>query len=192
MQEKFLYYIKGDLFRYAGNTTIKSFLKQYIKAPGFRFTFWMRLCHFQYRNRLARCSIFPFTRLVYNHYRYKFGIDIPYGTKIGRGLLIYHFSCIVINVRAKIGENFTISHGVTIGDVKTGQYSGTPAIGDNVYFAPGSKAIGGIKIGNNSIIAANSVVTKDVPENYVIAGIPGKKVSENGSSDYIKNPLLIC
>jgi len=60
-----------------------------------------------------------------------------------------------------------------------------PEIGDNVYIGPGAKIIGNIKIGNNAAIGANCVVTKDVPENGVVVGVPGRVISFEGSAGYI-------
>ncbi|CRH89995.1 Serine acetyltransferase [Chlamydia trachomatis] len=77
----------------------------------------------------------------------------------------------IIHKKAKIGKNCVISQNVTIGSKGP-----LPIIGDNVYIAPGSKCIGG-QIGNNVVIGANSVVTKEIPDNCVVAGVPAKIVS---------------
>ena len=53
-----------------------------------------------------------------------------------------------------------------------------PSIGNNVAFGPGAKAFGKIIIGNNCFVAANAVVTKDIPENSVVAGVPGKVIKQ--------------
>lgn len=68
-----------------------------------------------------------------------------------------------------------------------GKYPGTPTIGNNVYLGPGSFILGGIKIGNNVAIGANTVVNKPVPENAVIVSSPGEIISYKGSEDYIVN-----
>lgn len=188
MDLKLLDYIKADLFRYAGKITIASFIDKYCNSPGFKFTCWLRICNFQRKRKITKYTIFPFSRFIYRHYKYKYGFDIPYDTQIGKGLLIFHISCIVINGRAKIGENFTISHGVTIGEIKTGKNKGVPIIGNNVYCAPGSKVVGGIILEDNITIAANSVVTKSFTSDSIIAGIPGIKISDKGAKDYVINP----
>ncbi len=54
-----------------------------------------------------------------------------------------------------------------------------------MYIGPGAKIIGNIKIGNNVSIGANTVVTKDVPENSVVVGIPARVISNNGSEGYV-------
>lgn len=57
--------------------------------------------------------------------------------------------------------------------------SGSPIIGDNVIIFAGAKIIGKIAVGNNSIIGANTVVTKDVPDGSIVAGVPAKIISRD-------------
>jgi len=84
-----------------------------------------------------------------------------------------------------IGKNCNISHQVTLGIANRGTHKGVPIIGDNVYIGPGAKIIGDINIGNNVAIGANCVVTKDVPDNAVVVGVPGKVISYEGSMGYV-------
>jgi serine O-acetyltransferase len=91
----------------------------------------------------------------------------------------------VVNLRSTIGRNCNISQGVTIGRINRGKRSGTPIIGDNVYIGPGAKILGGITVGNGAAIGANCVVTRDVPENGVVVGIPGEVISHTGSEGYV-------
>ena len=118
---------------------------------------------------------------------YKFGIGIPFITEIGPGLFIGHFGCIFIYPECKIGKNLNISQGVTIGNANRGKNKGYPTIGDNVYIGPGAKIIGAVKVGNNVAIGANCVVTKDVPDNAVVVGVPGTIISYMGSVGYVDN-----
>lgn len=69
-----------------------------------------------------------------------------------------------------IGNNVWINQQVTIG------YNGAsaPMIGDNVVIYAGAKIIGGVHIGNNVTVGANAVVTKDIPDNCVVAGVPAR------------------
>ncbi|WP_311315858.1 hypothetical protein [Neobacillus sp. MER 74] len=98
-----------------------------------------------------------------------------YTDDIGEGLFIQHgFSTIIIAKR--IGKNCSINQQITIGHGNTG----TPTIGDNVLIASGAKVIGDIIINGNSKIGANCVVSKNVPSNCTIFGIPGKIVKRNG------------
>jgi len=123
------------------------------------------------------------------HYSYKFGIQIPFATQIGRGFYIGHFSCIVVSPETIIGKNVNISQGVTIGKKDSGIRKGAAIINDEVYIGPGAKLIGRVVIGKNVAIGANAVVTKDVPENAVVGGVPAKIISMNGATDYINNKV---
>jgi serine O-acetyltransferase len=60
-------------------------------------------------------------------------------------------------------------------------------IGDNVYIGPGAKLFGAIVVGDNAAIGANCVVTRDVPENGVVVGVPGQVIPYEGSQGYINN-----
>lgn len=102
-----------------------------------------------------------------------------FGTKIGKALMFPHYSCIVINGAAIIGDNCTIYHGVTIGSVR-GPKGGVPRIGNNVVIASGAKVIGNVTIGNNVMIGSGSIVVTDIPDNSVVVGIPGKVISKEG------------
>lgn len=96
-----------------------------------------------------------------------FIIDIY--SQIGDGLKLAHPYATIINAK-KIGKNVYINHLVTIGE-KQGE---KPTIGSNVEIHANAIIIGGITIGDNVIIGAGSVVTKDVPSSSVVAGNPAK------------------
>ena len=173
--------IKEDLYRWVGDDTSKSFFKCYIAFPGFRYMVWFRLGKHYKDNKIA----FFIIRLVHRRLSYKFGIQIPLPTNIGRGLLMTHYGTIVINIHAVIGDNVNISHGVTIGQSNRGDKRGVPVIGNEVYIGPGAKVFGKITIGNNVAIGANAVVTKDLPSNSIAVGVPARIIPNKGSEGYI-------
>jgi serine O-acetyltransferase len=175
-------YIKADLFRYHTSSSLTSFFRAWF-IPGFRYTFWMRVCNYAKFNN--NYFLFIIARILNRHYQFKYGILIPYQTKIGKGLYIGHFTGIVINSEAVIGENVNISQGLTIGRTNGGNNSGVATIGDRCYFAAGSKVIGNCQIGNDCVIGANAVVTKDIPDGGVAVGVPAKVISYAGSSAYV-------
>lgn len=74
---------------------------------------------------------------------------------------------------ARIGKNLSIYPGVTIGQVAGDSYK-TPIIGDNVWIYANAMVQGNITVGDNVIVAPNSVVTHDVPNNAIVAGVPAK------------------
>lgn len=186
---KCIEYIKADLYRYTGNTGWKSFLMQYFhRGEGFKFSVWLRICHFTYQRFPARYTVFPIARMMYRKYRYKYGYDIGYETEIGPGLLLYHFGGVVF-VPKKCGKNATISQGTTVGMKFYAAQQRYPVLGDNVYMAPGSCAIGDITIGSGTAIGTSSVLMSSVAENSVVVGIPGKVIANTGSKEYVKNPV---
>ena len=177
--------IAADHFRFYKNVSNKEILKHIFYSESFKYIFWMRVCSFTKKGKHR--LLFLFTRLILNHYKYKLGICIPYNTQISEGFYIGHFGGIIVSPKAIIGQNCNLSHGVTIGKISRGKNSGAPIIGNNVYIGPGAKIIGGITIGDNVAIGANSVVVSDVPKNCTFGGIPAKQISTSTSSLYINN-----
>lgn len=111
-----------------------------------------------------------------------FSVEISMDTDIAGGLFIPHTYGIVIGA-SKIGSNAIIYQGVTIGaknlDVPF-MHDNRPVIGDNVIIASGAKVLGGIIIGNQVTVAANSVVIHSFPDECIIAGMPAKIMKTKG------------
>lgn len=182
---KLMDFILADKHRYSGEQS--GFWKTYWRYEGFRFTVWLRICQETRKKKITKYTIFPIAKLVYKHYKYKFGYDIPYDREIGPGLLIFHIGGIVFSPKS-CGRNITISQNTTVGMTVHEGIKEFPILGDNVYLAPGSAVIGGVKVGNNVAIGTNAVLTKSAPDNSVIVGIPGKVISYKGAQGYINNP----
>lgn len=102
------------------------------------------------------------------------GCEIPASTKIGKGLIIHHGRATVLNKKVVLGNNITLKHNTTIGNKEDldGLDLGSPVIKDNVVIGPNSVILGPITIGENAIIGAGSVVTKDVEPFSIVAGNP--------------------
>ena len=93
----------------------------------------------------------------------------------GKGLIIYHIGSIVINGEAKVGENCRLHGNNCIGN--NGKNCDAPVIGDNCDIGIGAKIIGGVKLGSNVIIGANSVVNKSFDaDGIVLVGSPAKMI----------------
>lgn len=122
-----------------------------------------------------------FYTLLYIHFAYKYGFQIPLHTQIGEGFYIGHFGTVVINRNAIIGNNCNIAHNVTIGQTNKGSKKGVPQIGNKVWIGTGSVLVGNIKIGDNVLIAPNSYVNFDVPPNSLVLGNPGQVIQKDES-----------
>ena len=98
------------------------------------------------------------------------------------GVKFCHYGTIVINENSIIGKNVTLHHGCTLGCIFEGAHKGSPVLGNHVVMFPGRKVVGNVHIGNNVVIAANSVLTKDIPDNCIVGGIPARILSEDSSN----------
>ncbi len=112
--------------------------------------------------------------------RFFTGIEIHPGATIGRGLFIDHGMGVVIGETAEIGDNCTIYQGVTLGGTGKDQGKRHPTLGNNVMVGAGAKVLGPIRINDDSKVAANAVVLKEVPHNSTAVGIPAKVVRKHG------------
>jgi serine O-acetyltransferase len=121
---------------------------------------------------------------------FKYGFQIPISTSIGPGFYIGHFGIIVINENAKIGKNCNVAHGVTIGQANRGMMRGCPVIGDKVWIGTGAVIVGRVSIGSNVLIAPNSFVNFNVPDNSVVLGNPGKIISKTNATEGYINSIL--
>ena len=131
----------------------------------FALCFWLRLSKY-------KGWLFPFFRWRLEHTCRKHGISFSRNVKLGYGLKIVHAIGIIINVTAVIGNNCTIHQFLTIGSDK----NKAAVIGENVYIGPTVCIVENVHIGNNVKIGAGSVVTKDVINNAIVAGVPAKPI----------------
>ncbi len=102
--------------------------------------------------------------------------DLLGSVKIGPGLTVYHPYGIIINDSAVIGSDFTVRAQVMIGN-KGEQDQQCPVIGDNVDVGIGAKIIGGVKVGEDSIIGTNTVVTRSFPAKSILVGAPARNIN---------------
>ena len=121
------------------------------------------------------------------------GIEIHPAAKIGKNFFMDHGLGIVIGETAEIGENVTIYQGVTLGGIMPSIESELqrnqkrhPTIGNNVIIGSGAQILGAITVGDNARIGANSVVSKDVPPNVTVAGVPAREFERSRKKEAFK------
>lgn len=112
-----------------------------------------------------------------------FGVDIHPAATLGQGIMIDHGTGFVVGETAVVGNNCSFLHGVTLGG--SGKETGDrhPKIGENVLVGAGAKVLGNITVGEGCLIAAGSVVLRDVPAHVTVAGVPARVVGSAGCSE---------
>ena len=168
----------------ARDPAARSRLEIFLLYQGVHAIIYHRIAHFFYKSNLKFIA-----RVVSQWSRFWTGIEIHPGAKIGRRLVIDHGMGIVIGETAEIGDDCLIYQGVTLGGTGISQGKRHPTLGNNVMVGSGAKVLGAIKIGDNSRVAANSVVLREVPDNSTVVGVPGRVVRINGEkTDHIHTP----
>jgi serine O-acetyltransferase len=156
----------------------KSKLSLILTYPGVKAVFFHKIANFF---QLAKFHLVA--RIISQLSRFLTGIEIHPGAKIGRNLFIDHGMGVVIGETSEIGNNVTIYHMATLGGIAPSINSNNqrhvkrhPTLSNCVVVGSGAQILGPVMIGANAKIGANAVVTKDVPENAVMVGIPAKNV----------------
>ena len=106
--------------------------------------------------------------------RWLTGVEIHPGAVIGRRFFIDHGMGVVIGETAEVGDDVMLYHGVTLGGRTREAGKRHPTLGDGVAVGAGAKILGPVVIGAGSAVGANAVVTKDAPEDSILAGVPAK------------------
>lgn len=182
-----LYDIKAILER---DPAARNALEVALLYPGFHAVMMHRLAH-----KLYKCGLRFLPRLISQVSRFFTKIEIHPGATIGKGLLIDHGCGVVIGETTVIGDDCTIYQGVTLGG--TGKDTGKrhPTLGNNVMVGSGAKILGPFVVGDNSKIAANAVVLREVEPDSTCVGVParvvkrGEKRIDNLDQVHIPDPV---
>ena len=156
----------------------KSKLSVILTYPGVKAVFFHKIAHF-----FCVAKFDLIARIISQFSRFLTGIEIHPKAKIGKNLFIDHGMGVVIGETSEIGDNVTIYHSVTLGGISPSIDSDSqrdvkrhPTLKNNVVVGSGAQVLGPVVVGENAKIGANAVVTKNVPENAVMVGIPAKNV----------------
>ena len=156
----------------------RSKLSVILTYPGVKAIFLYKIANF-----FSVAKFYLVARMISQLARFITGIEIHPSAKIGKNLFIDHGMGVVIGETSDIGDNVTIYHNATLGGISPSINSNEqrhvkrhPTLKDNVVVGSGAQVLGPIKVGKNAKIGSNAVVTKDVPENAVMIGIPARNV----------------
>ena len=156
----------------------KSKISLILTYPGVKAIFFHKIANF-----FAIAKFDLIARIISQLSRFLTGIEIHPKAKIGKNLFIDHGMGVVIGETSEIGDNVTIYHMVTLGGIAPSINSDSqreikrhPTLMDNVVVGSGAQILGPVIIGKNAKVGANAVVTKNVPDNAVMIGIPARNV----------------
>ena len=108
----------------------------------------------------------------------RFGVDIHPGAGIGSGVMIDHGTGIVIGETARIANDVSMLHGVTLGGSGCSREDRHPKVGSGVLFGAGAVVLGPVIVGESAKIGAGSLVLEDVPRRATVAGVPARIVGK--------------
>ena len=152
-----------------------SILEVLLLYPGLKAVLAHRHAHWFYEHDMRFAA-----RFISQRSARRTNIEIHPGAKIGHRFFIDHGTGVVIGETAEIGDDVTIYQGVTLGGTGKDVGKRHPTVGNHVMIGAGAKVLGPFKIGDNSNIAAGSVVLNEIPENCTAVGSPARVVRQNG------------
>ena len=192
-KEDFLLYVREDKKRNLGAYKLgptKYMAHWIIGSDGMKaFRLLRALRRKEYaKNVLCKGNFFGKLVLAFRSWQYH-RLEVRYNIAIGTNMVGYGFKIPhvcgggrIINCNS-MGNYCSANVGVVVGNNHV--WNDRPIIGDNVTLTMGCKIYGDVHIGDNVIVAPNSVVIKDVPKNCVVSGVPAKIIMKDGEKvDY--------
>ena len=156
--------------------SVRSKLEVIFCYPGFHAVLFYRVAHALW---LRKWNLLG--RFTSHLGRFFTGIEIHPGAQIGRGFFVDHGMGVVVGETSIIGDNVTLYHDVTLGDIAPAVDSQSqanekrhPTLLDGAIVGSGAQVLGPITVGENVRIGANSVVLKDVAAGSTVVGIPAR------------------
>ena len=161
----------------------KSKISVLLTYPGVKAVFFHRVANMLWKKKMHLLA-----RMISQSSRFLTGIEIHPAANIGKNLFIDHGMGVVIGETSEIGNNVTLYHAVTLGGVSPSIDSESqrsvkrhPTLKDDVVVGSGAQILGPIIVGDNAKVGANAVVTRDVPKDAIMVGIPAKNINKDQS-----------
>ena len=149
------------------------FVRLAFQHPPLRALAWFRVAAAAHR-----LGIRVLPGMVQRRLLTKYGFEIAPSTRVGGGLYVPHPVGCVLHA-SSIGENVSVIGNATFGTRTDGRW---PTIGDRVFVGVGARVLGGITVGDDASIGANSVVLDDVASGTVVVGAPARPVGQPRST----------
>jgi len=173
-------YVSEDLRAHEGDFT----------RPGFRALLVHRFGNYRmHKRRPYRSGMTLVYRVLAQYVRNHYGVEVPFSAKVGRRVVIEHQGGIVIHGCSVIGDDCVIRQGVTLGNRHMNEPFDAPVLGNRVNVGAGAKLLGGVHIGDDASIGANSVVLRDVPAGGTAVGVPARLLRDSSSSPVTRSEL---
>lgn len=173
--------VRSDYYRHSGcDKPLWKVFFNGLSRISIGFSFWFRMSQ-------HKGWAFPFTCFMLRRYKHRYGLFVPRHTRIGYGLYIQHCCGLVINKRAVIGNNVNLGQFTTIGS----NVERAAIIGNNVYVGPNTCIVDDVVVHSRTTIGAGAVVTRNVPTDTTVAGVPAKSIGIPHHDEYIRNPWPI-
>ena len=139
----------------------------------------------EYHKNSNHKIMYMIMKLMLGRVQTRYCLHIPPNT-CGKGLRIMHLGPILINSRVRIGENCSLH--INTAFVAGGTNDDVPTLGKNIVVGVGATILGNTHIADGVAIGANAVVNRDVLEpDIAVAGVPAKKISNNGNKNWGKS-----
>ncbi|WP_247003539.1 serine O-acetyltransferase [Halosolutus gelatinilyticus] len=146
-------------------------LEVLLAYPGLHAVWAHRIAH-RLWNREIRLAARLFSHVV----RWLTGVEIHPGASIGRRVTIDHGMGVVIGETAEVGDDVHMYHGVTLGGATNEPVKRHPTVEDGVQIGANATLLGDITIGEEAVVGAGSVVSRDVEAGATVAGVPAERV----------------
>jgi serine O-acetyltransferase len=160
--------VREDLKAHRGEWTRPGFQALLV----YRFGVWRTSIH----SKLWRAPFTLSSRALFTVVRNFYGIELPFGARIGRRVVFEHQGGIVVHGKAVIGDDCIIRQGVTLGIRRIDSPTEAPILGRGVNVGAGAKILGHVYVGDHAEIGANAVVLEDVPAATLAVGVPARLV----------------
>jgi serine O-acetyltransferase len=145
--------------------------------PGFWALFVHRFGNWRMgvRPRALRLPLSALYRVLRIAVLWGWGIQLNYTVKVGRRVRLWHHGGMVFGA-AEIGDDVHLRQNTTFGSARLDQRFAKPVIESRVDVGTGAVVLGHVTVGHDSVIAANAVVTGDVPPYSLVGGVPARLI----------------